>query len=320
MTGGGRDLYSYERMFGPRVASLAERAAVLALARATKGRWYETAGLIDRARSAQAIIAGDWTGFDPYDAALVRNLVGAVGPDEIASNRELIEVQEAVGVSVLTVLDNEYPQNLRAIYNQPPVLFVKGGLLPHDERSVAVVGTRSASPEGLRQAHRLAFRLANRDVTVLSGLARGIDTAAHRGALAAGGRTIAVMGTGIDRVYPPENANLARRIADRGALVTQFWPGTPPLAHNFPMRNIVMSGLSLGTAVIEASATSGAKMQARLALDHGKRVFLVESLVLSQPWAQRCAREPGATVVKNVDDIIDIIEELETPIRQLRLG
>ena len=305
---------------GVHVASLNERAAVLALARATKTRGYETAALIDRARSAEAIVTGEWGGFDPYDVALVRDLFGAVGPTEVAESRELIETQEKAGIRVLTILDKGYPQNLRAIYNQPPVLFVKGAIKADDERAVAVVGTRTASPEGLRQAHRLAYQLARRGVTVLSGLARGIDTAAHRGALAAGGRTIAVMGTGIDVVYPPENARLADRVADTGALVTQFWPGTPPIAHNFPMRNVVMSGLSIGTAVIEASATSGAKMQARLALDHGKRVFLVESLVMSQQWAQRCAKEPGATVVKTVDDIVEILDEVEAPVRQLSLG
>lgn len=315
------NVYSCERMFGASIMpSLSERAAVLALTRATKGRWYETAALIDRAKSAQAILGGDWRGFDPYEAALVRDLAGVADASELAKYRRLIEDLEGTGIRVVTILDNDYPQNLRAIYNQPPVLFVKGTLSSADDRAVAVVGTRSASPEGLRQAHRLAHQLARRGVTVLSGLARGIDTAAHRGALSAGGRTIAVMGTGIDAVYPPENSTLADRIAARGALVTQFWPGTPPIAHNFPMRNVVMSGLSIGTVVIEASATSGAKMQARLALDHGKRVFLVESLVMSQPWAQRCAKQPGAIVVRSVDDIVDILDEAEAPVRQLSLG
>lgn len=302
------------------MASLNERAAVLALARATKTRWYQTAALIDRARSAQAILKGEWEGFDPYEAALVKDLIGAADTNQLDEYRRLIQDQEEAGIRVLTILDKEYPQNLRAIYNQPPVLFVRGAIDATDERAVAVVGTRSASPEGLRQAHRLAYQLARRGVTVLSGLARGIDTAAHRGAIAAGGRTIAVMGTGIDTIYPPENSPLADRIASRGALVTQFWPGTPPIAHNFPMRNIVMSGLSIGTVVVEASATSGAKMQARLALDHGKRVFLVESLVMSQPWAQRYSKQPGATVVSSVDDIVDILDAVEAPVRQLSLG
>src|SRR5713226_6030551 len=134
---------------GVHVASLNERAAVLALARATKTRGYETAALIDRARSAEAIVTGEWGGFDPYDSALVRDLFGAVGPREVAESRELIETQEKAGIRVLTILDKGYPQNLRAIYNQPPVLFVKGAMKADDERAVAVVGTRSASPERL---------------------------------------------------------------------------------------------------------------------------------------------------------------------------
>jgi DNA processing protein len=303
-----------------RMASLTERAGVLGLARASKDRWYKVAALIDRARSASDILEGRWRGFDPYEAALAVELIGAANATQLAEYRELINRLETDGIQVVTILDNEYPSNLRAIYNQPPMLFVRGTLEKTDERAVAVVGTRSASPEGLAQAHRLAFQLARRGVTVLSGLARGIDTAAHKGALAAGGRTVAVMGAGIDIIYPSENAALANRIADRGALVSQFWPGTPPISHNFPMRNVVMSGLSIGTVVVEAAATSGAKMQARLALEHGKRVFLVESLVMSQPWAQRYAKQSGATVVRSVDDIIDILDEAEAPVRQLSLG
>jgi DNA protecting protein DprA len=126
--------------------------------------------------------------------------------------------------SLVSVLDDEYPRNLRRIYNRPPFLFVRGALDNTDERSVAVVGTRRASPDGLSQAAHLAGELARRGVTVVSGLARGIDTAAHTAALDAGGRTLAVMGTGIDRVYPAENAELAQRIPEQGALVSQFWP------------------------------------------------------------------------------------------------
>lgn len=309
-------------MFGlsSQMASLNEKASVLALARASKDRWYKVAALIDRARSAADILEGRWSGFDPYEAALVRDLAGSADPKQLTEYRELINRLEAAGVHVVTILDGDYPANLRAIYNQPPVLFVKGALDKSDERAVAVVGTRSASPEGLRQAHRLAYQLARRGVTVLSGLARGIDTAVHRGALAAGGRTVAVMGAGIDVIYPPENAALASSILNRGALVSQFWPGTPPISHNFPMRNVVMSGLSIGTVVVEANSTSGAKMQARLALEHGKRVFLVESLVMSQPWAKRYAKQAGATVVRSVDDIVDILDEAEAPVRQLSLG
>jgi DNA processing protein len=221
---------------------------------------------------------------------------------------------------VLTILDPDYPGNLRAIYNRPPMLFVKGDLRPEDERAVAVVGTRKASTEGLRHAHDLAFELARRNITVLSGLARGIDTAAHTATLEAGGRTIAVMGTGIGSIYPRENTVLAERIlASGGALVSQFFPDAPPRSMNFPLRNVVMSGMSIGTVVVEASSTSGAKMQARLALEHSKKVFLLKSLVMKQEWAQKYSKRAGAFVVDSADKIVELVEQLVRPPKQLSL-
>src|SRR5262249_2922311 len=151
---------------------------------------------------------------------------------------------------------------------------------------------------GRRRAARMARLLAANGVTVLSGLARGIDTAAHQAALDAGGRTVAGLGTGIRRIYPPENPELAEQIVERGALVSQFWPDTPPTTYGFPRRNVTMSGMGQGTVVIEAASTSGAKMQARLALEHGKKVFLVHHLVTEQPWARRYL-ERGAVVVQD---------------------
>jgi DNA processing protein len=149
----------------------------------------------------------------------------------------------------------------------------------------------------------MARLLAERDVTVVSGLARGIDTAAHEAALASGGRTIAVLGTGITKCYPAENRDLAERIADSGVLASQFWPTRPPGRDTFPRRNVVTSGLSQGTVVIEASKTSGAKMQARLALEHGKKVFLVQSLVTDQQWARDYVDGRGAIEVAEVDEV-----------------
>jgi DNA processing protein len=197
-----------------------------------------------------------------------------------------LEMADKCGAKLVTVLDSDYPPNLRLIPNLPPFLFYRGALTDDDVKAVAVVGTRLASMPGLEKAKRLATMLAGRKVTVTSGLAKGIDAAAHTGALEAGGRTIAVLGTGITKTYPAENKDLAEQIAEHGALVSQFWPSRPPGRDTFPRRNVVTSGISQGTVVIEASATSGAKMQARLALEHGKKVFLVKSLVSSQPWAK----------------------------------
>ena len=211
----------------------------------------------------------------------------------------------AVGARITTVLDRDFPLNLRLIHNLPPFLYYRGDLdADSDACSVAVVGTRVASANGLAQADRMAHRLAELGLTVTSGLAAGIDTAVHRGTLAAGGRTIAVYGTGITSCFPAQNRGLAEEIIDSGGLiVSQFFPTAPTARWMFGKRNEVTSGISQGTVVIEASRTSGAKMQARLAYEHGKSVFLVSSLVAAQDWAQDMINSRHAIAVSHVDDI-----------------
>lgn len=292
-------------------ANIRERAAVLALVKATQrreqgGEWYLTAALVENAGSALRLLEADWATSE--EQVRGSDLLSRVQPDDLDRYIELIAGYEQRGIACLTVLDETYPVNLRSIYNKPPFLFVKGRLLPTDDKSIAIVGTRAASEEGVRRTRRLARELVDRDVTVLSGLALGIDTAAHTEALRAGGRTVAVIGTGIDRVYPKENAALAEAIVETGAIVSQFWPDAPPTKYSFPMRNVVMSGMSVGSVVVEASYTSGAKMQARLALDHGKRLFLMRSLVMQEPWAQKYAQKPRVTVVDRVDDVLAVID------------
>ena len=212
------------------------------------------------------------------------------------------------------MLDEEYPANLELVFNLPPFLFVRGALSPSDARSVAVVGTRNASVEGLTRARTMACGLTQQGVTVVSGLARGIDAAAHMATLDEGGRTIAVIGTGITRTYPREHADLAERIAGSGAIVSQFWPDAPPTRYSFPMRNVTMSGISQGTVVIEASSTSGAKMQARLALEHGKYAFLIDSLVTRQPWARTYLQRRPRWAIE-VSDLNDVLRHLHAPER-----
>lgn len=219
------------------------------------------------------------------------------------AEQELARAQGA-GARLVTVMDEDYPANLRLIPNLPPFLFYKGELRVSDARAVAVVGTRKATSEGLRQAGRIAHLLAERAVTVVSGLAVGVDTAAHQATLQADGRTIAVLGTGILHCYPPQNRDLAESISDRGALVSQFWPSTRPATWTFPRRNVVGSGISQGTVVIEASSTSGAKMQARIALEHNKHVWLLRSLVTHQEWAKRYVATRGAVEVDSVDQVV----------------
>jgi DNA processing protein len=283
-----------------------EQLELLALCRIKGLDWHLVAREAQRPDGLDRLVAGrlsELTGQAELASDLVREAV-ATREARLAEVRAEVARAEEAGARLLTVLDDDYPRTLRLIYNLPPFLFVRGGLVEQDLRSVAVVGTRNASPDGCRRAQRLAGQLSEAGVTVVSGLARGIDTAAHTAALAAGGRTIAVVGTGITRCYPAENAELSDQIAASGAVVSQFWPSAPPASYTFPRRNVTMSGIAQGTVVIEASATSGAKMQARLALEHGKKVFLLRSLVERHEWAASYAQRRGARVVESVDDVV----------------
>ena len=198
-----------------------------------------------------------------------------------------------------------YPVQLRNVPNAP-ALYVRGTVRREDALSVAIVGSRHATPYGLSVAETLARDLAARGVTIVSGLARGIDTAAHRGALAAGGRTLGVLGSGLDRVYPPENRGLAAEIASHGAVLSQFEPGTPPLGHNFPERNRIIAGLGLGTIVVEAAESSGALITAGLAGDFGRLVFAVPGRTTSvtSRGTNGLIRD-GATLVRDWTDVIN---------------
>jgi DNA processing protein len=301
----------------------AEQARVLALVKAATGHieWHRVADTLEEVGSAGRVMRGEWTGYEPEDARLLHQLAAAITDSEVETFCDLITTQDALGSRLITVLDPEYPPNLHDIFNRPPFVWVRGELLDSDSRAVAVVGTRAASQLGLRAAASLASELVSHGVTVVSGLAEGIDTAAHRGALEAGGRTVAVLGTGINLVYPPSNTHLASQIVECGALLSQFWPSAPPTQFSFPMRNVVMSGMAIGTVVVEASATSGAKMQARLALEHGKHLFLMESLLKEQEWARRYSNRPGAVVVTSTDEILDVLEGHSQPqAEQLRLA
>jgi len=211
-------------------------------------------------------------------------------------------------VKVLTCDSDTYPQRLREIYDYPPVLYVRGNPLPEDETCLAVVGTRRATVYGRQVTEEIVSDLARNKVTIVSGLAKGIDSIAHRAALEAGGRTIAVFACGLDIVYPAENANLAREIMERGALISEYPLGIRPKADNFPRRNRIMSGLSLGVLVIEAGESSGALITANQALEQNRDIFAVPGSILSP--ASRGTNhliQEGAKLVRNH---VDILEEL----------
>lgn len=258
---------------------------------------------------------------------VLENSSGIPGETQLslqAVSREAIEAAasevagwQAEGLDARTVLDPRYPANLFAVFNKPPLLFVAGTWEePRDRRAVAVVGTRGASETGLRKAARLAQALAEAGITVVSGLARGVDAAAHIAALRAQGRTVAVMGTGIRRIYPADNRPIAEGILRAGgALLSQFYPDQPPTKWTFPKRNVTMSGLSVATVVIEAGASSGAKMQAEAALTHGRSVFLPSSLVGEHAWARKMVEEGfRGTLAIEISSPEDLVERLDFPL------
>ena len=243
-------------------------------------------------------------GLERRTADSLRRLRQRTSPEAVA--RRLAQL----GIRALTLLDNEYPSNLRQIADAPPVLFVRGRLLAEDSLAVALVGTRRATAYGRAVTERLARDLATAGVTVVSGLAKGVDTAAHVAALEAGGRTLAVLGNGLDQVYPPENGALARRIAEdgRGALVSEFAPGVPPDAVNFPRRNRIISGLSRGVVVVEAAERSGSLITAQYALEQGREIFAVPGSPLDPraKGANRLIKE-GATLTESAEDILSVL-------------
>ena len=247
--------------------------------RMTAVRPEELAGWLERLRSGEA----------PDPGGLARDLAWLGGPNRL----------------LLTADDPRYPRRLADLAGMPPALFVEGDPACLALPQLAIVGSRAATAAGRETAFDFAARLATLGFAITSGLAAGIDAAAHRGALAAGGITVAVCGTGLDRVYPAEHGELAARIAERGALVSEFATGTPPAARNFPQRNRLMSGLSRGVLVIEAAARSGSLITARHAAEQGRDVMAIPGSI-HNPLARGCHRliKDGAALVETVDDVL----------------
>lgn len=270
----------------------------------------------------------------------VRNLVAALGSVEsifTASEEELMradgvgretaaeivrqrgdvdpvaeeEKASKLGANILTFADGDYPQSVRAIYDPPLALYVRGSIEPKDRHAVAVVGTRSPTHYGAGVADRLAYQLAKAGFCVVSGLARGIDTAGHRGAIKGGGRTLAVLGGAMDKLYPPENEALAGQIVEHGALISEFPLGREPDRTTFPYRNRVVSGLSMGIIVVEANVKSGAMITANEALEQGKTVFAVPGRI-DTPQARGTHQliKNGARLIEDIDDVMEEFEFL----------
>ena len=250
------------------------------------------------------------------NAPTARQIVKARG--EIDPDDEMERVVGA-GVRALTWHDDDYPPRLKQIYDKPPLLYVKGEILPRDERSVAVVGTRRPSAYGRETARKLTAEIAAGGVTIVSGLARGVDGVAHSAALDAGARTIAVLGSGVDVIYPREHAALAERIQENGAVVSEHPVGARPDAQNFPRRNRIISGVTLGTLVVEAPEGSGALLTARHALEQNREVFAVPGSILSASsrGANFLIRDSAA---KLVTQGADVMVELNLTVVERQMG
>ena len=234
--------------------------------------------------------------------------------DRVAAEAELL-AWSASGYRVTPFWDVEFPMQLREIHEMPPLIWTRGTLLARDD-GVCVVGTRNPSAKGRAYAATVATGLANRNITVVSGLAAGIDTVAHTAALDAGGRTVAGIGTGIAQTYPRDNATLQERIADSGLVLSQFWPTSSPTRVSFPIRNAVMSGYGRASVVVEAGEHSGTRTQGRLAVAHGRAVVLSEAVAVGTKWGRDLASRPGVTVAESAEHAIELASAAAWPIEE----
>lgn len=262
--------------------------------------------LLEYFGTAQAVFAAapsDLRAVSGVGPKLVRAISNAMR--EIDVSREL-QLCKDRGIGLLFESSAEYPRGLKEIHDPPGVLFVRGEVRPSDALAIAIVGTRHATPYGLAQADRFAQGISRAGYTIVSGLARGIDAAAHRGTLTAGGRTLAVLGSGVSNIYPPEHVDLADQIAKQGAVISESPPDSPPMAGAFPQRNRIVTGMSLGVVVIEAALQSGALISARHAMEQGREVFAVPGRVDNR-MARGCHQliRDGAKLVETVDDVLE---------------
>ncbi len=246
---------------------------------------------------------------DLADAGLSRKLI-----ERIVLARDQVDLEkvwariEAQGIKILTWKDQAYPQRLKEIEQPPPVIYVRGDYLPEDLYAVAIVGTRRVTSYGRQITEELSSYLASNGITVVSGLARGVDAVAHQTALKAGGRTIGVLGSGVDKIYPPEHRSLAQQMIEQGAIVSDYAPGTPPDASNFPPRNRIISGLSLAVVVVEAGETSGALITAEFAAEQGREIFAVPGSILApQSKGTNKLIQKGALPLLSINDLMQAL-------------
>lgn len=280
-----------------------QRAALLALLRTAPSgrRWDEIAERV--ALTLDAV--GLWR-------ELVSDTLFSTSADDAAlvqARNDILRWSDGP-FRMLTFLDAEYPDRLRSVRQVPPLLFVQGRLIPPHERGVSVVGSRKASQSGLDFAAEVCRRLVRANLSVISGLALGVDTTAHRAALETGGRTVAIVGCGLGQVYPPSNAELQAQIAREGLVISQFMPEFSPTRWSFPLRNATMSAYGYATIIVEASERSGTRIQAREAVGHGRPVIVRDSVVTSTAWGRELVDQPGVYVAHTPQDAVEIVEQV----------
>ena len=302
-----------------------ERAALLALLeerpklrgeRAGKTAWSTIASEVALLGSAIRL----WEQFHPPVAITTGDMLALEGVQIPDDDADLMLAQalhtvrgweDSAEFDLMTVLDDDYPVALREIHQMPPFLFTRGHLRA-DEVGVSVVGTREPTSRGSSIAENVAKGLVGRGISVISGLARGIDAAAHEATLDAHGRPIGVIGTGISRVYPAPHRELHERVAAAGALVSQFYPDANPTRKSFPMRNVTMSALGRASIIVEAGEHSGTRIQARVAVEHGRPVILTDLVVKATKWGKALRDRPGVYVASGTADVMGIVEQIIT--------
>jgi DNA processing protein len=262
--------------------------------------------LVKHFGSPEAVLSAsekELTDFPDIGHVIASNIKRKVDWGLAEKQLELIEKNQ---VQLLTFKDEDYPENLKSIYDPPPFLFIKGDIKKEDKNAIAMVGCRMASPYGRQITEKIGRELAKRGITIVSGLARGIDSIGHLSALEESGRTIAVFGSGLDVIYPPENKKLVERIVENGAIISEFLLGTKPEAPNFPRRNRLISGLSLGVVIVEAGAKSGALLTAQFALEQNREVFAIPGNIgAKNSEGTNQLIKQGAKLVTSVEDILE---------------
>ncbi len=271
--------------------------------------------LLARFGSAAAVMSASPSALTRVDGIGPKTASAITAFDDADAVDTQLDRAAQIGATLITPWDDRFPPRLRAIYDPPALLWMRGALTPADERAIAIVGTRRCSDYGKQQAHRFAKALVREGFTVVSGMAYGIDAAAHRGALDAGGRTIAVLGSGVNRIYPSKHTRLARSIIEQGALLSEYPLDAAPDASNFPERNRIVSGMTLGTLVVESHREGGALITARMAVEQNREVFAVPSALGRKAGVgtNRLIQRGHAKLVLDVNDILEELNVKQRP-------